>query len=92
MGKYQDIFSSETHKKGSTKFMIINLINRLSGQRYIESGQTDQQICIKMLQYENHTRGAKCDIYRGYYTAGEDYDFYHSSGENNILRTSAASE
>jgi hypothetical protein len=28
---------------------------------------------------------------RGYYTAARRYDFLSSSGENNILRTSAAS-
>ena len=32
------------------------------------------------------------NIYRGYYTAARRYDFLSSSGENNILRTSAASE
>jgi hypothetical protein len=31
-------------------------------------------------------------INRGYYTAARRYDFLSSSGENNILRTSAASE
>jgi oligoendopeptidase F len=32
------------------------------------------------------------NINRGYYTAARRYDFLSSSGENNILRTSAASK
>jgi hypothetical protein len=31
-------------------------------------------------------------IYRGYYMAAQRYDFLSSSGENNILQTSTASE
>ena len=52
-------------------------------------GKDEKQPVIKNISKLRYTRR---HIHRGYYTAARRYDFLSSSGENKILRTSAASE